>query len=180
MRHFTVLLTSAFLAAPTLGIAAGSDDSTPPKPTQTASDCKAGQVFDKQSKTCLDAKSEFLDDDTRYDAVRELAYAGAHDRALLVLAAMSDQSESRVLTYRGFLARQTGDMSGAFEFYAQALKADADNILARSYMGQGMVKLGQIEAAKMQLTEIRSRGGEGTWAEASLNKAITTGLVTNY
>ena len=180
MRHLTILITSAFLSVPGLAFAAGSDDSTPPKPTQTASDCKAGQVFDEQTKSCLDAKSDLLDDDTRYNAVRELAYAGEHDRALLVLAAMSDQSESRVLTYRGFLARQTGDMSGAFEYYAQALNADADNILARSYMGQGMVKLGQIQAAKLQLKEIRARGGEGTWAEASLNKAITTGLVTNY
>lgn len=177
--RFPTLLAAALLS-PAIAFAAGSSDSTPPKPTQTATDCKAGQVFDEATKICLDAKSELHNDDTRYGAVRELAHAGQYDRARIVLSAMSDQSESRVLTYYGFLARKTGDMQAGFAFYARALDADADNILARSYLGQALVELGQREAASMQLAEIRTRGAIGTWAERSLSEAIATGRTFTY
>lgn len=173
-------LVATALLCPAIAFAAGSNDSTPPKPTQTATDCTAGQVYDKATKACLDAKSNLHDDDTRYEAVRELAHAGQYDRALLVLAAMSDPSESRVLTYQGFLARKTGDMPQGFAFYARALDADADNLLARSYLGQALVELGQIEAAKLQLAQIDARGGTGTWAEHALGTAIATGRGFTY
>ncbi len=177
--RLTTLATLALLT-PAVAFAAGSNSGSAPKPTQTASDCKAGQVFDKKSKACLDSKSEVFDDDTRYDAVRELAYAGQYDRALLVLASMSDQSESRVETYRGFIARKTGDMDKAMEHYAKALAKDADNILARSYMGQAFITLGDRDAAQTQLSEIRARGGRNTWAEASLAIALRSGKTFSY
>ncbi|PTX56507.1 tetratricopeptide repeat protein [Litoreibacter ponti] len=176
----TILFATALICLPALAFAAGSGSSAAPTSTKTASDCKAGQVFDQRTKSCLDSKSDLIDDDARYEAVRELAYDGQYDRALKVLASMSDQSESRVLTYYGFITRKQGDMAGGFAYYTAALEADADNILARSYMGQAMVQLGQIGAARAQLAEIRSRGGDGTWAEASLSKAIATGATFNY
>ncbi|MEO0765577.1 MAG: hypothetical protein AAFY75_06105 [Pseudomonadota bacterium] len=55
-----------------------------------------------------------------------------------------------------------------------------DNILARSYMGQGMVAAGDKVAAMTQLREIQERGGVGTWAEASLRNAIQSGTTYNY
>ena len=57
---------------------------------------------------------------------------------------------------------------------------DPDNLLARSYMGQGHVASGEMVLAQAQLTEIRMRGGRNTWAEASLVQAITTGSGTSY
>lgn len=177
--RFTTLATLAVLS-PAIAFAAGSDNATPPKPTQTAADCKAGQVFDKTSKTCLDSKSEVFDDDTRYEAVRELAYDAQYDRALLVLASMADQGASRVETYRGFIARKQGDMDRAMLHYANALAADADNILARSYMGQAFVTLGNTAAAQTQLSEIRTRGGRNTWAEVSLAMALQSGKTFSY
>lgn len=173
-------LVAAALLSPAIALAAGSDSGTTPTPTQTSTDCKAGQVYDTQTKTCLDAKSELIDDDTRYDAVRELAYGGQYDRALHVLSAMSDQSESRVLTYHGFIHRKMGDMETGMRFYAAALDANADNILARSYMGQAFMELGQQGAASLQLAEIRARGGKGTWAERALAQAIATGKTLSY
>lgn len=177
--RLTTLATLALLS-PAVAFAAGSDSGTAPKPTQTASDCKAGQVFDKKTKTCLDSKSEVFDDDTRYDAVRELAYDGQYDRALLVLASMREQGSSRVETYRGFIARKTGEMDKAMVHYANALAANADNILARSYMGQAFVTQGDMVSAKTQLSEIRARGGRNTWAEASLALALKSGKTFNY
>jgi len=173
-------LAAAALFVPTLAFAAGSGSSHPPKSTKTTSVCETGQVYDTKTKSCLDVKSDLIDDDTRYDAVRELAYDGQYDRALRVLASMSNPAESRVLTYKGFIARKQGRTADAMGFYTAALDADADNILARSYMGQGLVVMGQTSAAKAQLAEIRTRGGAGTWAEASLAEAIATGVTRNY
>lgn len=172
------LLTAA-LICPAIAFAA-SGEGTPPKPTQTSSDCKKGQVFDTKTKTCLDAKSELHNDDTRYNAVRELAYNAQYDRALMVLASMSDQSESRVLTYYGFIHRKKGDLALGMTYYTAALEADADNILARSYMGQALVQIGQHQAAATQLSEIRARNGQDTWAEASLVTALATGKTFSY
>jgi tetratricopeptide (TPR) repeat protein len=178
MRFATIL--AAAILSPAIVFAAGSSDTNPPKTTKTAAECKAGEVWDKKTKTCLDSQSNLIDDDTRYDAVRELAYDAQYDRALQVLASMSDQSESRVWTYKGFIARKSGDMDKAMEFYAAALDANADNILARSYMGQAFVTIGDDAAAKIQLTEIRTRGGRNTWAEHSLETAISSGKTFNY
>lgn len=177
--RFTTIVAAAILT-PAIAFAAGTENSTPPKTTQTAAECKAGEVWDKKTKTCLDSQSHLIDDDIRYGAVRELAYDGQYDRALKVLASMSDQSESRVWTYKGFIARKTGDMEKAMEFYAAALSKDADNILARSYMGQGFVTTGDLDAAKIQLTEIRARGGRNSWAEHSLKTAINSGRTFSY
>ncbi|MEM7470877.1 MAG: hypothetical protein AAF340_05940 [Pseudomonadota bacterium] len=177
MRLSTLSLIA--LLAPSVVFAAGSSSSNPPTTTQTASECKAGQVFDEKTESCVDKSSSLIDDDQRYEAVRELAYAGQYQRALGVLDVM-DEADSRVLTYRGFIARKTGDMEAAMQFYAAALDANADNILARSYMGQGLVEAGDRTGAKLQLAEIRARGGRNTWAEVSLKTAIATGVGSTY
>ncbi|WP_417410220.1 tetratricopeptide repeat protein [Hoeflea sp.] len=176
----TLILIAALLFPMAAFAAGSSSDTTPPKPTQTTKSCKDGQVWDKRTKTCVDAKESRLDDDTRYGAVRELAYAGKYEDALYVLAAMSDQSESRVLTYYGFINRKAGRTELGMQYYQAALKADPDNLLARSYMGQGLVASGNIEAARVQLAEIRARGGKSSWPELSLRKALQTGKTYNY
>ena len=93
---------------------------------------------------------------------------------------MSDQSDDRVLTYRGFTARKLGQIDVAMVFYQQALDANPDNLLARSYMGQGLVAQGDRVAALTQLREINARGGADTWAAKSLRTAIETGVTYNY
>ena len=65
-------------------------------------------------------------------------------------------------------------------YYDQALTRNPDNILARSYMGQGKVAAGDKVAAVIQLREIQARGGAGTWAETSLRSAIETGTTYSY
>lgn len=170
MRILTLVAGMALLTSPAFAV--GSDDETPPTPTDTTKACKDGQIFDEKTEACVDADKQSFNDDERYRAVRELAYAGAYDRALKVIASADDPKDARFLNYRGFILRQTGDMGGAMAFYAAALRSDPDYLLARSYMGMGLVQMGHISAGKAQLLEIADRGGAQTWAYRALKDAI--------
>lgn len=175
------LLPAVVLAlAPAVGLAAGTDDTTPPTPTETTGTCTDGKIWDAETKTCVDATDARLDDDTRFRAARELAYDGQLDAALRVLAAMAEGDSDRVLTYKGFANRKAGRIDLGHEYYRQALQKNPDNILARSYMAQGFVEAGDEPAALDQLAEIRARGGAGTWAETALIEALKTGRGFSY
>ena len=159
--------------------AAGSDGGGSPSPTPTTTECTDGKVYDEKTKTCVDAESNLIDDDTRYDAIRELAYAAQYDRALMVLATAERQDDPRMLNYRGFIARKLGDLDTAMVFYEKALAADPDYLLARSYMGQGLIAQGDLVGALAQLREIEARGGAGGWPHQALDKALR-GMPTDY
>ncbi|TFL19804.1 hypothetical protein [Jannaschia formosa] len=173
------LLILAALAAPVPALAVGGEDPEPPKPTPTAS-CPDGTVWAPDAHACVAVDTALLDDDALYEAARELAWLGRSGAAAAALDAMSDQAGTRVLTYRGFLARKAGDMEAAMVAYQAALVADPDNLLARSYMGQGLASAGRLEEAEAQLVEIRARGGAGGWAEAALVEALRTGVGFDY
>ncbi len=176
MRLFLILL----FVLPGLAFAA-SDDSLPaPKPSATTKSCKGVKVWDPAKRRCVKPKGASLDSDTLYNAVRELAYAGRLKDAQGVLRAMPDQQEDRVLTYWGFTHRKLGNLELAQVFYDQAIEQNPDNLLARSYMAQGYVEDGRIDAAIAQWREIKSRGGTGSWPEVSLRNAIRTGTTYNY
>ncbi|SEN02735.1 hypothetical protein SAMN05216227_100691 [Pseudorhodobacter antarcticus] len=177
MRLLTTLLITAL---PFAALAAGSDDTSPPATTPTTTKCATGQIYDDKAKTCKNPTDASLGDDTRFGAVRELAYAGRYADAMTTLAAMGEGDSDRVLTYMGFITRKSGDMAGGMALYARALDVNPDNLLARSYMGQALVEQGDIAAAARQLAQIRQRGGMGTWAEAALDQAVGTGQVLNY
>lgn len=178
MRITTKTLALVFLSAQAL-FAAGSTDIEPPVQTPTTEVCEDGYIWDDETKACIAAEASSLTDEMRYHAVRELAYSERYASALIILEQMPEFSDS-ALTYRGFVARKTNDWPQAVELYTQALYVNPDNILARSYLGQGHVARGEFEAAKAQLYEIRSRDGAGTWPEVALAKAIQTGLTLNY
>lgn len=177
-----ILALALTLALPVAAFAAGTedDDTSPPPATQTTKSCKGTQVWDEKTKTCVDAKDSALDPETLYGAVRELAYAGRYEDAQGVLRAMPDQTDDRVLTYWGFTHRKLGNAALSREFYEQALARNPDNLLVRSYMGQGMVERGDLDGAIAQWREIEARGGGGTWAEVSLRTAIRSGVTFSY
>jgi len=176
----TRILLAAALALPTAAFAVGGDSSLPPTPTETTETCTDGQIWSPEAGACVDAQESRLDDDTLYGAAREFAYAGQYDHALTALAAMSTPMDDRVLTYKGFTHRRMGDVALGMAYYRQALEQNPDNLLARSYMGMGLVEDGQPAAARAQLTEIRARGGRGTWAEVALRLAIQGGPSAAY
>ncbi|KIN64144.1 TPR domain protein [Sulfitobacter noctilucicola] len=174
MKHFILAAAFALPLATTAAAAGGANDNAPTKPK-----CEKGMIYDKKTKTCVSAQESNLDVDGLYENLRELAYAGRYADAELVLAQMP-QDDDRTLTYRGFTQRKQGNIDAAMDFYAQALVANPANILARSYMGQGLVEQGEVTQAIAQLRAIRAHGGTGTWAEASLRTAIATGQTFNY
>ncbi len=174
------LMIAALATLPAAAFAAGSGSDNPPTTTETTTTCTDGMVYDAEAGKCVAPEVESLNDDQRYDAVRELAYAGRLDDALRVLAAMSDQQDDRVLTYYGYIHRAAGDFELGDSYYRQAIDANPDNLLARSYMGQGLVIQGRVDEAYAQLVEIRARGGSGGWPEKALMRAILTGHDTSY
>ena len=175
-----MILAAALVLAPYAAFAVGSDDSETPKPTETTTECEEGLVWDEKTKTCVKPDDQSLNDDQRFGAVRELAYAGRYEAAQVVLAAMTEGETSRVMTYRGFLLRQTGQIEAGIAAYERALALDPANILARSYYGQLLVQMEELAMAEAQLTQIRSHGGQGTWAEQSLANAIATGVTYTF
>lgn len=152
----------------------------PPEPTETSTECPDGQAWDKEAERCTDVKANSFNDDERYRAARELAYTGRLKAAGLALDAMTDQSSSRVLTYRGFLARKSGDWALAEQFYAWALQEEPNDLLARSYLGMGLAEKGDVEAARRQLWQIRARGGRETWPERALLMTLRGGSLSAY
>ncbi|MEM9578325.1 MAG: tetratricopeptide repeat protein [Pseudomonadota bacterium] len=170
------ILLAAALAAPTTLFAAGGNDSPPPKPVVT---CTGAQVFDKNKGKCVDPQKSALNRDEIYLAVRQLAYAGRYEDAQ-ALAAFLPEDDSGRLTYMGFTHRKLGDFEVAMRYYQEAIDRDPDNILARSYMGQGFVEAGAPAKALVQLHQIRAYGGSGTWSETSLQNAIESGVTYSY
>lgn len=154
--------------------AGGGDEVAPSKPK-----CETGQIYDKKTKSCVAAEESNLDVDGLYENLRELAYAGRYVDAQIVLAQMP-ANDDRTLTYKGFTSRKTGDLNAAMTYYHAALQVNPANVLARSYMGQALVEQGEMKQALEQLRAIRHHGGSGSWAEASLRRAIATGKTFDY
>ncbi len=174
------LILALLMMTPGLAFAAGGGGSSAPATTQTTKTCTGTQVWDTKTRKCVNAQESLLDADTLYGAVRELAYAGRYDDAQGVLRMMPDQNDDRVLTYWGFTNRKLGHLELANAFYRDAIARNPDNILARSYMGQGFIEEGRTDEAIAQWREIRARGGEGSWAEVSLRNAIRTGVTYSH
>lgn len=180
LRSTLLVLAFSPVAAFAVGSDTPADETKAPTPTETTMQCDEGKVWDKETEACVEVESHLLDDDARYDAAREFAYAGHYGAARAAVLAMDNQRDGRAETYLGFTARKMGDWDGALRHYTRALEQDAGNLLARSYMGQGLLERGDFAGAKQQLDEIRARGGAGSWAEAALAQAIRTGVTYNY
>ena len=196
LRH-TMLLS--FCAAVSLAAASGAraaeaDTTTPPVATETTTTCTDGKIWHEEKKECVapedmkpagetpaddkakteeeQKKTERGIDDRLYEAAREFAYAGQYANAIRALRAASDQEDPRILNYLGYNTRKLGDMELGMSYYRRALQKDENYILARSYMGQALIEQGDIEGARVQLVEIRDRGGEKTWAYRALLQSL--------
>lgn len=180
MSHFFFAALLCLACLPGLAQAAGGMDPTPPTPSETTETCDDGLIWDLATQSCLPPDESSNDDSARLGDIRELAYAGRYADALVVLDTLADPQAPMALTYYGFAHRKAGDSALAMQYYRAALAADPDNLLARSYMGQGHVAAGEMHLATAQLSEIRARGGRGSWPETALRLAIATGAGAAY
>lgn len=180
MRLIPTLCLVTLPLLPLAARAAGSDDTEPPPATETSQTCKDGQVWEPKSQTCVNPEDARLDDDSRFRAVRELAWAGRPDDARRVLAAMTEGATDRVMTYDAFTLRKSGQIEAGLQVYEAALRRNPGNILARSYYGQALVEQGEFTMAKAQLHAIAARGATESWAFRALDRAIVTGVTESY
>lgn len=195
LRH-TLLLSfcaAVSLTAISAARAADSDTTTPPVATETTTTCTDGKIWNEEKKECVapedmkpaeatpaeekkpaeeQKKSQREVDDKLYEAAREFAYAGQYENAIRALNAASDQQDPRILNYLGYNTRKLGNMELGMRYYKRALQKDENYILARSYMGQALIEQGDIAGARVQLVEIRDRGGENTWAYRALLQSL--------
>lgn len=161
-----VLALSLPLAWPAFPAGGGSDasDQTPT--------CKSGEVYDKTEKKCVPAKQGAVDDDSLFETGRALAYAGKYGEAIQMLGLVSDKNDPRVLNMLGFSHRKSGRIDVGLGYYQEALTINPDFTLAREYLGEAYLTLGDIAAAKNQLSEIEKRCGKGCAEYAALEKQI--------
>lgn len=170
MRHLLLALSaSASLAIASQALAAGGESDA------SAPQCSDGQVYDEASKSCVAPDKSGMNDTQRYEAARDYAYAGQYDNALKVLKTAANQNDPRILNYYGFTNRKLGNVAVAMDYYKRAIAIDGNYLLARSYMGQGLVQQGDIEGARLQLVEIRDRGGKDSYAYKALYEALKSG-----
>jgi tetratricopeptide (TPR) repeat protein len=97
---------------------------------------------------------------------------------LLNLAA--NQSDPRLLNYKGFTNRKMGNTKLAMDYYQQALDIDPKYILARSYFGQAKLQSGDVKGAKQQLALIKDISGNDNWPYESLSSAISGAAKYEY
>jgi tetratricopeptide (TPR) repeat protein len=168
-----LVLAVALTLAPLTVFAAGEAPSTP-EPTADEK-CENGLVWNPETELCEEASESTQNDTYLLDSAQRYAYAGAYGDAQTVLRAVKSQDSSRTLALWGFTHRKMGQIEVGLSYYDQALDADPNNILARSYLGEAKVNMGDYDGALVQLAEIRARGGAGSRAEALLLQAMTGG-----
>lgn len=137
-------VTSAFAAG------GGTSGATP--------NCKRHFAWDKNKRKCVKVKkSSNLSDENIYDVARNLAYGKRYGEAITLLKLAKNQNDPRILNYLGYSTRKSGDVKKGLTYYQAAIKADPNYTLARSYMGEAYLQLGDKKSALKQLSEIKAR-----------------------
>jgi tetratricopeptide (TPR) repeat protein len=153
------LAITAFAAMPVLAAGNGGSGTTP--------QCRSGQVWDANLNRCVDQQS-MVEPESLYEAGRDLAEAGRYAEAIAVLSRIADRGDPRVLNYLGFAHRMQGRVSVGLGYYREALRIDPDHVLARAYMGEAFLQMGDLDNALMQLSEIETRCGRDCHAYTEL------------
>lgn len=155
--RYLMLVAGAVVALPLFAapvLAADSGGSTPPT-------CKAGFIYNKKTQKCEPAKAGMIDDNSIYETGRALAMNGKYDEAIKVLTLASDKTDPRILNYLGYSHRKAGRVLVGLGYYQEALRNNPDYTLVREYMGEAHLMLGDVAAARVQLSEIEKRCGKG-------------------
>lgn len=169
--HIRLALAVGAVALPAAAFAAG--DGGGGSDNQTAEQCKNGYVWDKKKEKCVKAETS-LPQDLLYEGGYDLAMAGRYEDAIRVLSLAATKDDVRVLTMLGYSHRKVGRVQVGFGYYEEALNADPDYVLAREYLGEAYLAVGDLASAQGQLGEIEKRAGRESAEYAALAKAIAT------
>ncbi len=143
--------------------AAGGGSDTPPYP--------AGPVYNSAKQKC-EAKTSATDPQTLFETGRALAYAGRYEEAIETLAAAAESSHPGVFNMLGYAHRKQGRLLVALGYYEEALRLDPNHVLTREYLGEANLQMGDLAAARDQLSEIENRAGRQSAEFAELSKHI--------
>src|SRR5436190_21009043 len=61
--------------------------------------CSSGKVWDKKQQKCVPPQAGMLDDDSIYEAGRDLAFQGRYGEAIEVLGLAANKADPRILNY---------------------------------------------------------------------------------
>ena len=183
MRKILFLSLSAFLVTAGYSAAFAAGGGSNNAPAEPVLHCKKGEAVKKVKvsgawvKKCVKLDAGILSDENLYQQGRQLAKAGEYEKALVVLAAIKNQNDPRVLNYTGYSNRKAGRLEIGITYYRKALAIDPNFVLAREYLGEGYVAAGRIDLAQIELSEIKTRVGIDSEEYKDLSKAITTGVI---
>lgn len=107
---------------------------------------------------CVSPAAHQLSDADLFYAGYWMARLERYDQAIAYLSA-AKTPDVRTLTYLGFATRKSGNVYKAFAYYERALALDPDYVVARAYLGEAFVTVGNRQAAQNQLAEIARRCG---------------------
>jgi tetratricopeptide (TPR) repeat protein len=162
----SLLVAAPLLVAPAFSAGGGGGGDSVPQ-------CKKGQVYDKKTKKCVSQQGQgVIDDDSLYATGRQLALAGRYDEAITVLSLAENKADARILNYLGYAHRKQGRVLVGLGYYQEALRADPDYTQVREYLGEAHLQLGDVAAAREQLSEIEKRCGTGCEEYAELSAQI--------
>ncbi|QEN87058.1 tetratricopeptide repeat protein [Labrys sp. KNU-23] len=85
-----------------------------------------------------------------------------------------DTQQADVYNLLGFTLRKTGDYQTALTYYTKALELQPGHKAAREYLGELYVETGDVEKAKVQLSELGKLCPQGCEELEDLQKAIDT------
>lgn len=125
-------------------------------------------------QSCVGPAAAGLSDADLFYAGYWMARLGRYDAAIGYLSA-AKAPDARTLTYLGFATRKAGNVERAFGYYDKALALDPDFVVARAYLGEALVTVGDVPAARRQLAEIARRCGANCAAYDELARHIARG-----
>lgn len=161
--------------AAALALATGVAPALAAKDSAPAGKCDAHAAGSPAWTACATANTALSDAELFY-AGYWMARIGRYGEAISYLA-QARTPDARTLTYLGFATRKAGDVAGAFTYYRRALAIDPDFVVARAYMGEAHLAVGDVAAAEGQLAEIARRCGAtcAAYDDLARNIAKATG-----
>ena len=94
-------------------------------------------------------------------------------------AQREEPSNADIFNYLGFAHRKIGDINNSKIYYEEALSIQPDHKLALEYQGELFLTLGDVEAARDNLSKLESLCPQGCEELEDLSSAISKYVASN-